>query len=902
MVFLYGRWTFWPATGTGYARNVADSGMEVQMDYRPKGDQLQTLAEIPPLDWMLQTQLSGSGERALFAKNSLTEEQREDIADIEQGISLIGVSGLGYALDGAADGIWRAWDMAIDYSTGDTGKYGGTLSWYPEFTEDRAVRRYDACGQTGESSEHRYQSLLTYHFQEDTDISAFVFVTDSPNGFPQAGDVYTSADGREWTLAGSWDRCALREAGDDYAFQPAYMDYMGRTDNCKMLGFQLGISARYIRFAFTSGCGRDSAEQIYADLTNSAGNIMSLRELVLYGNEPRIWGKEERLYNGILLEEGWLRDGLEDLEAVNPPVQAGYPSDKTRITAPEEIPYLKSVKEGGTRPDVIDITVGRQLFVDDFLVEETDLERNYHRAEKYEGNPILFPETRWEIGANASPVMTSGGLWYDMEENQFKMWYSSSFGGPLAYAVSNDGIHWERPALNEDGSNLILREWRAVDSTAFWLDEDAPDTQRYKMLLRLAGPTYPCYLYTSADGIHWDRVEDATPPVEDRSTFFYNAFRKKWVLSAKQNRAVGRARGYAETDDFTDAWKGQKQIFWQKPDNLDEPDPVWNVQPQLYNFDAIAYESIMIGKFQIWRGPENDICQAGQFPKTTELEMAYSRDGFHFDRPDRTPFIEASRQEGVWDRGYLQSPAGGVIIFDDELWFYYSGFSGSYAFPESGSVIKGMHTGGSIGLATLRRDGFASFDGSGTILTRPLTADGEKKYLFVNVKAPEGVLKAEIVDRDGVPVPGYTLDECLGVNGDTTKAMVQWKDGADVSFLNGSEFRIRFAVEAGEFYSFWLAKDETGGSDGMTAAGLVSSADRPEEKKTSESEDATGSETKTTESEDAAGSETKTTEGEDAAGSETQKGIGMGTVTGCLAALAAAAGCLWYMRKKKYRK
>jgi hypothetical protein len=47
-------------------------------------------------------------------------------------------------------------------------------------------------------------------------------------------------------------------------------------------------------------------------------------------------------------------------------------------------------------PDVIPIDVGRQLFVDDFLIEDTTLARRFHRAEYYSGNPVLWPNTRWE--------------------------------------------------------------------------------------------------------------------------------------------------------------------------------------------------------------------------------------------------------------------------------------------------------------------------------------------------------------------------------------------------------------------------------------------------------------------------------------------------------------------------
>src|SRR5690349_13166549 len=47
-------------------------------------------------------------------------------------------------------------------------------------------------------------------------------------------------------------------------------------------------------------------------------------------------------------------------------------------------------------PRVIPIDVGRQLFVDDFLIEENMLERTYHAATYYSKNPVLWPTTAWE--------------------------------------------------------------------------------------------------------------------------------------------------------------------------------------------------------------------------------------------------------------------------------------------------------------------------------------------------------------------------------------------------------------------------------------------------------------------------------------------------------------------------
>ncbi|HSU67888.1 MAG TPA: hypothetical protein VLJ39_13515, partial [Tepidisphaeraceae bacterium] len=82
-------------------------------------------------------------------------------------------------------------------------------------------------------------------------------------------------------------------------------------------------------------------------------------------------GNSRTLYNGIEEPAQWPpRDG----EATN-----GKPP-----------PYLASP------PKVIPIDVGRQLFIDDFLIEKTDLRREFHSPTKYTGNPILKPTTASE--------------------------------------------------------------------------------------------------------------------------------------------------------------------------------------------------------------------------------------------------------------------------------------------------------------------------------------------------------------------------------------------------------------------------------------------------------------------------------------------------------------------------
>ncbi len=509
----------------------------------------------------------------------------------------------------------------------------------------------------------------------------------------------------------------------------------------------------------------------------------------------------EKLYNNVLLADDFREK----------------PSDANNV------PYLKNP------PEIIDISMGRQLFVDDFLIEKTTLAPEYHTPKKYENNPVLKAETSWETDGLPVACPKSGGVWYDEEEKIFKAWYEASWLKNMCYATSKDGIRWERPPLDEiKGTNIILPyegyeplkyadglSYLRPDSTTVWIDYESDKSQKYKLFMRNPGGMDKAILATSADGIHFENFRFTTCEMGDRSTAFYNPFRKKWVYSLRsliypETGGFARARDYYEIEDYLDvSWGTEDAHLWLSTDEKDAPNPYIGFTPQLYNVDCIAYESIMLGFFQIHYGPENGDCEKRGMPKITELQAIYSRDGYHFSRPSRDALIPASIYKGSWDRGYVQSVGGGVIVYDDEIRIYYTAFAGDESRTNPVWAENGMYCNGATGFATLRRDGFVSMNGNGELLTRKLTVNG-KKSLCVNI---DGRISAQIVSENG-----ETLANSEVFAGNSTNAELRFQD-FDVTALNGKTFRIRFCVE-GKFYSFGFA-DEKGDFGGAHAAGVV---------------------------------------------------------------------------------
>jgi len=93
------------------------------------------------------------------------------------------------------------------------------------------------------------------------------------------------------------------------------------------------------------------------------------------------------------------------------------------------------------------------------------------------------------------------------------------------------------------------------------------------------------------------------------------------------------------------------------------------------------------------------------------------------------------------------------------------------------------------------------------------------RHLFVNVAAPKGELRVEILGQDGKPVGAFTRDNCVPVRGDHTRQAVQWKGAADLEKVAGQTVRFRFHLTGGELYAFWVSPDKSGASHGYVAAG-----------------------------------------------------------------------------------
>ena len=438
------------------------------------------------------------------------------------------------------------------------------------------------------------------------------------------------------------------------------------------------------------------------------------------------------------------------------------------------------------------ITVGtdRQLFLDDVLIEEMDdtVERRFHRARKYPGNPVIR-QTHPKDVEGLGPVFW-GSVIYDREEKLFKAWYQGlTFNAPEIfnhlYATSEDGILWTKPKLDIVGAdNRYSPPGYKAGHAGMWLTlrKDPAETdlaKRYKGFIQHD----PYWYVTSPDGLNWKDEGVAAGYTDDTTTCVWHAERGEYV---KIGRFCPDGHNLALRLIMT-CVSSTPLIGGNSPWHLvmlpDEKDLAGDPDLQFYYMPCFAYGNMYLGLLGIYHaGPESGI---------SEPELVMSRDGLNWHRVNQgTTFIERGAP-GAWDGGTGGAPGTGPIEVGDELWFYYGRYDGGH---------HGAYTKGGIGLAKLRRDGFVSLAASGkggAVLTKTFTLAGDS--LEINARGT-GTVGVTLLDGEGA-----ALAEGEAFTGDDCAHIVSWKGRDDLGAFRGRTVRLRFELADAELFAFQVA-------------------------------------------------------------------------------------------------
>ena len=477
---------------------------------------------------------------------------------------------------------------------------------------------------------------------------------------------------------------------------------------------------------------------------------------------------------------------------------------------------------------LIDIGSTKQLFVDNYLIESlTNTKQVMNPAQKVEHNPVIRPERPWE-GNDVRP----SHVMFDEKDQVFKMWYSARTfranqgkdeimvegedDSVVCLATSEDGLHWERPVLGmvkfQGSTETNILPARSFMPYFFQdLHEEDP-AKRYKGLIRLGSTTTPGMqkathdfvlaqfeLYHSPDGFNW--TPDENNPVIDTSprvgrwgpTDFmgWDPIRQTYAVHMENclhrrcplgKRLIGRA----ESPDM---------IHFSDPETILIPDEQDSPDTEFYAMPAITYEGIYVGMLWIFRTTNT----------THHPQIVFSRDGIHYNRNYREPFIVRGAK-GDFDATsiYVITP----VVHGNCIFTYYTGTN--WRSPETLLTLGDKAIAG-VGLAITLLDGFVSLDGARTnwseMVTRSFGFSGTQLHLNLSSALQQWgagpcEVRVEILSPNHEPLSGFTFEDADPITISGQDHVVSWQGKSELNELSNKTIKLRFYFKNAKLYSF----------------------------------------------------------------------------------------------------
>ena len=459
------------------------------------------------------------------------------------------------------------------------------------------------------------------------------------------------------------------------------------------------------------------------------------------------------------------------------------PIDNSRIYQPGE---------RTPREKPLELAPGPHLLIDDYYIERSEnIERVVNKPERDPAipNPIVDgPED-----ACFQPYMS---ILRNPSTGKFRIWFGcwssdlSFTQSLLGYMTSDDGIHWQRPKQILEGMGEIQFGISVIDDG---LDFPVPE-QRFKFGWYAEGGLK---IAVSPDGLQWTPLTGnvAVRHNHDITAIFHDPIRKRYI-------------GIVSSGENNENWSGRRRItrmthskdllYWAAPARILTPDDkLDDGETQFYAMDGfIVRGDFLIGMVKVLR----DDLKADDPPDPPEAygvgytALAWTRDGETWYR-DQAHFFDPHPKKGAWDHAHAwideQLPVG------DEVYLYYGGY-------KSGHKVNRFEE-RQIGLVKMERDRYvarASGAKEGRLLTPLMKLAGSA--LSVNVETAGGSVRAQLLDGDGKPIPGFALDDCLPITGDELNAPLRWK--TPLNQLEGRPVRIEFVMQNARLFAFYLEK------------------------------------------------------------------------------------------------
>ncbi len=455
----------------------------------------------------------------------------------------------------------------------------------------------------------------------------------------------------------------------------------------------------------------------------------------------------------------------------------------------------------------------RRLFLDATVVEQSaGLSRVFHSAQKHDTNPVIKRDRPWEGVAAITGPYVYGTVLHD--GGKLRMWYQVlTRGNHVGYAESTDGLSWTKPELGivaHDGSkanNLVVSAYDPeaaggghCHNPSVLLNANSSDPQKRYLLYGFDNQHGHPRVAFSPDGLHWQYDSESSTKLlftsSDVVSFFHDPYQSRYAATWKTRNRRGRAVGIAWSPDG---------LTWTKPldgpifaaDDLDPDDT------QIYGMPVFAYQGLYIGQPWIYharyfRYGEYSVdklheAQADS-PRTMDVQLAWSWDLVNWSRSAERHNLIPRGAKGAWDSGMIVTARAPVVV-GDELFFYYGGCDG---------VHDQSRVRGAIGLAKLRLDGFCSLragEAEGWFVSR--REPFHEPAATINAKTEKnGVIVAEILDRQNRVLPGFSRNDCEPFTGDSVRHLLKWKSSQFLPNQTRPDYKLRFWLKSAELFSY----------------------------------------------------------------------------------------------------
>jgi len=467
----------------------------------------------------------------------------------------------------------------------------------------------------------------------------------------------------------------------------------------------------------------------------------------------------------------------------------------------------------------IDIADRRELFADDFLIDTMgDADLRLHSPQRQ--------EIAYELDTNSSIYER---ILHDEANGHYLMYYHSGNMAPTAkhperisdfrlmVTTSTDGIHWEKPRVVMDQSDVAAEPDIYIQGSPAHLcpfvdtNPACRPEERFKAIVVAQNSLR---LMVSPDGMKYTLRKDIPPfDMESRRDSQNMAF---FDHQLGCYRIYHRVRHFGEravrvhiTSDFIE-FRNSTDLVYRDNESMafytNQIEPYFRAPHIMMGF-PMRYED----RGQVWDrrmnylpALENRLARIATDKYTrvgtvsTDTVFMCSRDGWHFTRYPEA-FLRPGPSRATWMYGDNFIAAGMIPTASnqgetcpDELSFY--------------AVERDPENEGTEYLrrCTLRMDGFVSlhFPGKGAqVLTKPFTFKGGALSLNVSTSA-WGALSIEITDQDGIPLPGFREEDFYEIKADAPDLRPEWKNTlSDLRALEGRTIRLRLTGRDADLYA-----------------------------------------------------------------------------------------------------